>query len=159
MGIVSVRSLPFSLRCAGHYNWLVFTQTRQTCRVQAEGEAGGRRRGGGWMKGGGGRRGEALLFGESFAGSPLLCRSCRILSGFIRRTISFSTSLLPSHYSSFDTNIYFPRGTCSSVRGDAHLLYLDSYPGYSHAILYLRFLRSKQTEQLRTWDLQEWDTI
>lgn len=28
MRIVSVRSLPFSLHCAGHYNCLVFTQTR-----------------------------------------------------------------------------------------------------------------------------------
>lgn len=41
MRIVAVRSLPFSLHCAGHYNRLVFTQTQQTCRVQAEGEEGG----------------------------------------------------------------------------------------------------------------------
>ncbi len=44
--------------------------------------------------------GEALLFGESFAGSTPLCRSCEILSGFIKRAISFSISFLSSHYSS-----------------------------------------------------------
>lgn len=40
--------------------------------------------------------GEALLFGESFAGSTLLRRSCKILSGFIGRAVSLSAFLLLS---------------------------------------------------------------
>lgn len=51
--------------------------------------------------------GYALLFGESFAGSTPLCRSCEILSGFIKRAISFSTSFLSSHYSSLLNIIFF----------------------------------------------------